>query len=308
MIELEKGPQPHWIKPMLATLVNEPFSDKDWIFERKLDGERCLIFKKGKKISIYSRNHKKLNAIYPELVIAFAKQPMKNMIIDGEIVTFEGKKISFTKLQSRIHLKNQKSPVPIYFYAFDILYYHESDTRQLPQIQRKALLKKALHFTHRIRYTTHVKTKGIESSKKACKNGWEGIIAKKADSPYLSKRSRNWLKFKCTQQGEFIICGYTAPQGKRIGFGSLLIGYYKNNILHYAGRVGTGYDTKLLTSLSKRLQTIERRTAPFKEQKIALKGVHFVQPKIKCNITFTEWTNNKRLRHPRFSGLSYKKG
>lgn len=283
---------------MLATLVKTPFSDKGWIFERKFDGIRCLAVKKGDKVLLYSRNQKRIDSRYPELRAVFEEQKEKNFIVDGEIVAS-----SFSELQKRIHLKRKKSDVSVVFYAFDLLSLNNKDQRKLPQIERKKKLKSALTFKGKLRYSSHVKGKGIEAFQKASANDWEGIIAKKSDAPYLSGRHRYWLKFKCGKKGRFVICGYTDPKGARKGFGALLIGYYKNKTLRYAGRVGTGYDSTLLKSLSARLKKIEIQKAPFKRTKIPLKGVHYVRATIKCQIGFSEWTKDKRLRHPRFIKL-----
>ncbi len=287
---------------MLATLVEEPFSDKEWIFERKLDGERCLVVKNEKQVSLFSRNRKNLNLIYPELVTLFSKQKVKNFVLDGEIVAFEGKQTSFEKLQKRMQCKKGLRKFPVYFYAFDLLCVNRVNLTKLPLLKRKLLLRKKIQFSNQCRFVTHTKTKGIEKFQSACKMGWEGIIAKRADSIYVSKRSRDWLKFKCEQRGKFLIVGYTDPKRSRVGLGALLIGYKKGGKLYYAGKVGTGFDTALLKSLSQKLKKIEIQKPRFENQHIFQPGSHFVTPKYSCKVAFIEWTNQKRLRHPRFLG------
>lgn len=295
-----------WVFPMLAILVKKPFSDPDWIYECKLDGVRCLAYKDGEKIHLYSRNHKSLNQRFQELIPSIKKQRKKQFILDGEIVAFEGKISSFSKLQGRIHLldeeRRKSRKIKVYFYVFDLIYLDGLDLRKVPLIDRKRLLKKSIQFQGPLKYVFHKVKNGETYFKQAAKKGWEGLIAKDKNSIYVSSRSRSWQKFKCDKRQEFIIVGYTDPAGSRVGFGSLLIGYYKNRKLKYAGRVGTGYNTQLLKKLSKRLKSIERKTNPFKGQKVP-KSAHFVQPKILCEIGYTEWTKDGKLRHPRFLGL-----
>lgn len=195
-----------------------------------------------------------------------------------------------------------KKKIKVYYYLFDLLVWDEEDLRGLSLLERKKELKKHIPFGGNIRYTKHVREKGLEAYKKACKNGLEGVIAKKSDDRYHSKRTRNWLKFKCVHQQEFVIGGFTEPAGSRVGFGALLIGYYNKKGLHYAGKVGTGYDTALLKSLGARLKKLERKSCPF-TTKPKQKNVHWVRPSIVCEISFTEWTKDGKLRHPAFLGI-----
>lgn len=304
---LKKMGRVRFIPPMLATLTEDYFSDPDWIFEEKFDGMRCIAIKKKGKIELYSRNKKKINAAFPELVLAMQKQKSKDYIVDGEIITLDRQGVShFSALQKRMHVLDTsrvKGGLPkVYLALFDILCWDGYDLRQLPLIQRKKILAHLFPFTRQIYDTPHVKEKGLSLYKKAAQKGWEGIIAKKADSPYLSKRSRNWLKFKCNKSQEFVICGYTSPQGERRGFGALLIGYYKRGILHFAGKVGTGYSRRLLEELSKRLTQLEIKKSPFREP-IKERKIHWVKPRLVCEVVFTEWTKEGKLRHPRFTGL-----
>lgn len=285
--------------PMLATLTKKYFSDPKWIFEKKFDGVRCIVVKKEKKVTLYSRNRKRLNVSFPELVKFFEKEN-GSFVVDGEIVA-----TSFSKLQERIHIKDPKKvkrSIKVAIYLFDILNDNGMVTTKLPLLERKKLLKKRLKFIGGVRYTTHRKSQGERYLKEACKKSEEGLIAKRAESKYLHKRSQEWLKFKCVKKETFVIGGYTKPQGSRIGFGALLIGYVGSGKLRYAGKVGTGYNRALLNKLGARLSRIERKSSPFKNPKVPCKGVVWVQPRIKVKIGFTKRTKEGLLRHPRFMG------
>ena len=283
---------------MLATLTEERFSDRNWIYEKKLDGVRGLAFCKGKDVHIFSRNRLSFNSSYPEIVEHLRKQPAIHCILDGEIVAFEKGLSSFKKLQQKM-----RETVETYYYVFDLLYLNGIDTRQLPLVERKRLLRSTLGFNSRIRYVNHRVGEGLAYFEKACKENWEGVIAKRAQSPYISGRSRDWLKFKCSQQQEFVIVGFTDPEGQRKGFGALLIGYYAGERLMYAGKVGTGYTVQTLLSLKKALSALERKTPAVSGIGLPRKSVHWVEPKVVAQIAFSEWTDDCKLRHPRFLGL-----
>jgi DNA ligase D-like protein (predicted ligase) len=305
--KLKRKKQPNWTNPMLAKLAHNVFSNKDWIFERKLDGERCLIFKKKKQVNILSRNKINLNDTYPEIITKIQKQKTKNFIIDGEVVAFKGKVTSFSELQHRMHLKNVneiESNTKVYYYVFDIIYYDGFDLSGMKLRARKKVLKGIFKYEDPIRFLPHRNEIGEKYFKEACKKGWEGLIAKNADGKYIHKRSSEWLKFKCVNQQEFVIGGYTDPQGERIGFGALLLGYYKNDDLQYAGKVGTGYDDETLKDLHKKLSKIEKGDPEFiKKKDLPSKNIHWVKPKYIAEIGFTQWTKNNKLRHPRYLGL-----
>jgi DNA ligase D-like protein (predicted ligase) len=292
---------------MLATLTHQPFSSKAWLFEPKLDGERCLVFRHGDDIRLFSRNHKPLNLKYPELTKAFRDQKTAFFIVDGEIVTFERGVTSFAKLQPRMQVERPSAElvrnVPVWFYAFDLLYFASYDIRQVPLGYRKELLRKALDFTDPLRLTEYRQTDGEAYYRKACSKRWEGVIAKNAGSVYVSQRSRHWLKFKCVNEQEFVIGGYTDAKGHRVGFGALLVGYYNTTKLIYAGKAGTGYDDTTLQHLGEQLSTLEISDCPFVGEGIPHHGVHWVKPKLVAEIGFTEWTPGGKLRHPRFLGL-----
>jgi ATP-dependent DNA ligase len=165
------------------------------------------------------------------------------------------------------------------------------------------VLRKAFEFRDSLRFTEHRETEGEAYYREACRRRWEGVIAKNGDSVYVSRRTRDWLKFKCSQEQEFVIGGYTDPRGKRIGFGALLVGFYHRGKLVYAGKVGTGYDTGRLQRLGRKLAQLETPTSPFAGDGLPRRGVHWVKPKLVAQIGFTEWTPGGKLRHPRFLGL-----
>jgi DNA ligase D-like protein (predicted ligase) len=292
---------------MLATLTDERFSRQGWLFEPKWDGERCLVFRRGRALNLFSRNRIQLNAKYPELVEVIYQQKTTSFIADGEIVTFEDGVTSFARLQARMQVKHPSAAllrhVPVWFCLFDLLYLDRYDIRQLPLQYRKEVLRNAFDFPGSLRFTEHRETEGEAYYRKACQSRWEGVIAKNGDSVYLSRRTRDWLKFKCKQEQEFVICGYTDPGGSRIGFGALLLGFYRGRKLVYAGKVGTGFDQDLLRRLGKKLARLETPVSPFAENGLSRRGVHWVKPKLVAQIGYTEWTAGGKLRHPRFLGL-----
>jgi bifunctional non-homologous end joining protein LigD len=298
---------PDWRAPMLATLTEKRFSDPRWIFESKLDGERCLGFRDGERVRLMSRNRQLLNATYPELVDALGAQGTSRFVVDGEIVAFKGRHTSFARLQGRLGITDpdraRATGIPVFYYLFDLLHLDGKATTALPLIWRKQLLGNAFEFRDPLRYTTHRVKNGEAAYRAACKRGDEGVIAKLADAPYEGRRSTNWLKFKCVRDQEFVIGGYTAPKGSRVGLGALLVGYYEGPDLVYAGKVGTGFDTATLRSLHERLSAIERDTSPFTRGLVRQLGTHWVDPKLVAQVGFTEWTRDGKLRHPRYTGL-----
>ncbi len=301
---------PQWVDPMLATLSDKVFSDSGWLFERKLDGERCITYRQNGSTRLMSRNRKIINSPYPEIKRAFDEIHF-DFIADGEIVAFDNNTTSFSTLQKRLHVERPLpsliNRVPVYIDLFDILFLDGYDTKRLKQITRKNLLKNTFNFTDPVRYTSHHNENGADFYNKACRNGWEGIIAKCSEAVYSGKRSRNWLKFKCTLRQEFIICGYTQPQGHRKGFGSLLLGYYSNGVLEYAGKVGTGFNDESLVKMKQKLVLLHTDANKFGYNNIQESNIHRVKPKLVCDVSFTEWTQSGRLRHPCFIGLRHDK-
>jgi DNA ligase D-like protein (predicted ligase) len=240
------------------------------------------------------------------LASALQIQKAAPFIMDGEIVTFEHGLTSFAKLQQRMQVQHPSAElrrkIPVSFYAFDLLYLDGYDLRQLPLRSRRELLVSALDFKEPLRLTEYRETEGQAYFEESCRRGWEGVIAKNAESVYVSGRSRDWLKFKCTNEQEFVIGGYTDPKGERTGFGALLVGYYDAGKLIYAGKVGTGYDTSTLQRLGKQLSRLETTYCPFAGA-AATGRVHWTKPQLVAQIGFAEWTTAGKLRQPRFLGL-----
>jgi bifunctional non-homologous end joining protein LigD len=300
-------PQPSWVSPMLATLVAEPFSGPDWIFEPKLDGERCLTFRRDGDLRLFSRNQKPLNGTYPELVSPLARQASTDYIVDGEIVAFQGAVTSFAQLQRRMQIRDPEDArhrgIRVFYYLFDLLYLDGYDLRDVPLSYRKLLLRRAFPFRDPLRFTEHREREGEAYYRECCRQHLEGIMAKRVESRYVSKRSRDWLKVKCWAAQEFVIGGYTDPRGSRTGFGALLLGYYDGGELVYAGKVGTGFNTEILQHLGKQLAALETTRSPFAGDVPVRKGIHWVRPHLVAQVRFTEWTGDDRLRHPRFLGI-----
>ena len=295
-LKLPRERHPEWIPPMLATLTEKRFSDPGWIFERKLDGIRLLAFRNGDRVRLLTRNKLDRRASFPGVADALLEQPSRDFVVDGEVVAMKGGATSFSLLQH--------GTGSIFYYVFDILHLDGRNTRDVPLLERKRLLQDAFDFSPRaLRMTTHRATFGERYLDEACSKGWEGLIAKEISSVYETKRSRAWLKLKCVNEQEFVIGGFTDPQGSRTGFGALLVGYYESGALKYAGAVGTGFDRALLRSLHEKLRGLERATPPFKTDGLPRKGAHWVEPRLVAQVGFAEWTGDGKLRHPRFLGL-----
>ncbi len=299
--------EPRFIAPMKATLTDDRFSDPEWLFEAKLDGVRAVGVRDGDDVQLISRNEKSMNAANPELVAALRAVGPQRLVVDGEIVAFEDGRTSFQRLQGRMGLQDpdraRRSGIRVYWYLFDLLHLDGYDTGRLPLRRRKELLRRAIAFEDPLRFSTHRTENGLAFYREACRLGWEGLIAKREDSRYTpGSRSRDWLKFKCVNQQEFVIGGFTEPKGSRVGFGALLLGYHDGDDLRYAGKVGTGWTDRQLVELRERLDGIERETSPFDEE-VPEKDPHWVAPGLVCEIGFSEWTSDDRLRHPRFLGM-----
>ncbi len=304
--ELRPAGPVDFVSPMLATLTDRRFSDENWIFERKLDGVRAVVVRDGAASTLWSRNRRRGDDTYPELVDALDARAPRRFVADGEIVAFDGPQTSFSRLQQRIGISDparaRRVGVPVYLYLFDLLVIGDVDITRLPLRARKGLLRETFGFGDPLRYSPHRNTEGEAYHDEACRRGWEGLIAKRADSRYRSGRSTDWLKFKCVRAQEFVVGGFTEPAGSRTGFGALLVGYYEDGSLRYAGKVGTGYDTRTLRELRSRLDGLARSTSPF-EGTIRERGAHWVAPELVAQVGFTEWTGDGMLRHPRFQGL-----
>jgi bifunctional non-homologous end joining protein LigD len=303
---VERQGVPEWTDPMLATLTHETFSDPGWIYERKLDGERCLAFRDDGETSLLSRSQRDLDPTYPEIVEALDRQAPESCVLDGEIVAFSGSVTSFSRLQGRMQIRDadeaRSSGIAVYYYLFDILNRDGRDVTGLPLRVRKSLLRGAVRWDDPLRFTRHRNEDGEAWLEEACRKGWEGLIAKRADSGYVHSRSRSWLKFKCVARQELVVGGWTEPGGEREGFGALLLGYYEDDHLRYAGKVGAGFDDETLRDLAHRLASLERKTSPFADDDAGGADVHFATPKLVVEVAFTEWTDAGKLRHPRYVG------
>ncbi len=299
---------PATVPAQLATLTEERFSDPAWVFERKLDGVRCLARRTADgQVRLLSRNDKDMSRTYPEIAVAIAEQADTDLVVDGEVVAFAGRRTSFERLQGRLGLTNPDDAlatgIPVFYYVFDLLQLDGCDVRRLPLLARKKLLRQALDFADPLRFTTHRRGAGEEAFRAACERGDEGVIAKRASAPYAGGRSKDWLKFKCVRDQELVVGGWTDPKGSRAEFGALLLGYYEDGVFVYAGKVGTGFDERTLRSLGRRLRALEQPSSPFGRNAVRERSVHWAKPEVVAQIGFTEWTREGMLRHPRFQGL-----
>ncbi|GAA3055819.1 non-homologous end-joining DNA ligase [Pseudonocardia yunnanensis] len=300
--------EPDFVEPMLALLTHDHFSDPEWFYERKLDGERMLVVRDGRGTKLYSRTRHPLEGTYPEVTDALDASAPEKFVADGEVVAFDGDETSFSRLQARLGITDpdraRATGVAVIFYLFDVLGVGGYDVTALPLRSRKQVLQAAVDFADPLRFSTHRNTDGEEYLRQACERRWEGLIAKRADSPYRpGARSGDWLKFKCVRGQEFVVGGYTDPAGSRIGFGALLVGYHDGDgALRYAGRVGTGFDHHVLVSLRARFDEMGTAASPFADQ-VRERGTHWLRPELVAQIGFTEWTRDGRLRHPRYLGL-----
>ncbi len=322
--KMVQRPQPANLSPMLSVLAGTkaPPAEKleGWLFEPKLDGQRCISLRKGGVVRLLSRNGKNLNGNYPELLPVLLEQPAKDFIVDGEVVSFKKGRPSFEQLQPRMQIsdpqKSLHSGIKVFYYIFDLLYMEGRDLMALPLWIRKGMLKNTFSWGGLLLYTGH-SMDGQALFRRQCRKGMEGIMAKRAQSPYVQRRSSDWQKFKCAASQEFIICGYTDSSGKRpcgkgrswALFGALLLGYYEGGSLAYCGKVGTGFDERTKKDLYGKLSTLATDTSPLTAASVMAlqKGVHWVRPRLVCEIAFSEWTRDGLLRHPSFKGLRYDK-
>jgi bifunctional non-homologous end joining protein LigD len=297
---------PPRFEPMKAVLVDTPFSDPGWIFERKLDGIRCGARRAGGAVRLLSRSGQELGPSYPELVDALARDG-PDLLADGEIVAFAGSATSFARLQRRMQIHDPEraraTGVKVILYVFDLLHLDGRDLTGLPLRDRKAFLRGAVPSGAGVRFTTHRNGDGEEAYRYACAHGWEGVIAKRADSPYRATRSRDWRKLKCNREQELVIGGWTEPKGSRQELGAILVGYYEDGRLRYAGKVGTGFDEAMLRRLGAELRRRERDRPPFADAEGLPRAARWAEPELVGQVGFAEWTRDGRLRHPRFLGL-----
>ena len=297
-------PRPDYV-PQLATLVDTPPSGDEWLHEIKYDGYRIGARVRKGRVSLYTRNGNDWTAAFPEVADAVAKLRLDDALIDGEVaVVLPDGRTSFQALQNTGAAKNRGTLV---YFVFDLLRLNGKDPERLPLEERKALLKKLLggRSTGRIRFSEHIDGNGEAFFAKACRAGLEGIVSKRRDQPYRAGRHGGWVKTKCVQRQEFIIGGFTDPEGMRAGIGALLIGFYEGDRLVFCGKVGTGFTHKLALELRARLERIAQKTSPFSPPPAGLLGrnAHWVKPELVCEVVFTEWTTDGKIRHPSFQGL-----
>jgi ATP-dependent DNA ligase len=294
---MPREPFPEWVEPMAATLTQERFTGPDWIFERKLDGIRLLAFKNGDDVRLLSRN--RLPQHLPALAGAIAKLPAAQLILDGE-ATWPGQAVAY--------------------HVFDVMWIDGRDTTPLPLEERQALVRGLP-----LRAPLH-RVAALDDEKpweRACREGWEGVIAKRRGSRYEHRRSPHWLKMKCEATQELVVGGFTDPQGARVGLGALLVGYYaprhssghperdstgEGDDFVFAGKIGTGFDTRLLLDLRARLDRLEIPASPFTKAKgLPRLRAHWARPEIVVQVAFIEWTVHGKLRHPRLVGVRFDK-
>jgi ATP-dependent DNA ligase len=272
---------PEWVEPMAATLTQERFTSREWVFERKVDGIRLLAFRRGREVRLLSRN--RLPQDIPSVAEGVEALPVREVILDGELTW------SATA-----------------YHVFDVLWLDGRDLRPLPLDERRAVLA-TLPLEPPLLRVTPLDEPSLDGSnpwERACREGWEGVIAKRRDSLYESRRSPHWLKMKCEATQELVVGGFTDPKGARVGLGALLVGYFEGDDFVFAGKVGTGFDGKLLRELRARLDALEVPDRPFtRGTGFPRLGAHWVRPEVVVQVAFLEWTVYDKLRHARLLGL-----
>jgi bifunctional non-homologous end joining protein LigD len=294
------------LSPQLPTLVERAPAGDDWLHEIKLDGYRLLAFVEGGRVRLVTRKGQDWTAKFRPLAEALAAAlPVAEAVLDGEAVALQPDgTTSFAALQQAL---SDKRPERLHLYLFDLLHLDGWDLRESPLAERKALLRRLLPPAAEgvVRYSDHVEGQGEAFHLQACRHRLEGVVSKRADARYRPGRSRDWVKTKCLERQELVIGGFTEPSGSRQGLGSLLLGFFEGGRLVYAGRCGTGFTTEVLADLRARFDRLERKTPAFTDPPTGAdaRGVHWVSPKLVCEVEFTEWTEDGRLRHPSFQGL-----
>jgi DNA ligase D-like protein (predicted ligase) len=292
---------------MLATLTDRRDFGDEWLLERKFDGERCVARKEDGEVRLESRTGKDLTGTYPEVRAALVAQRARGLLLDGEVVAYEGEQTSFGRLQQRLGVSRPSRELmaefPVVFCVFDVLEVDGEDLRARALGERRARLAEAIRVTAGLQLSEAWRGDSQRRFAEACRSGWEGLIAKRADASYAPGRSKDWLKLKCAWEQEFVIGGYTDPAGSRTDFGALLVGYHEVGQLVYAGKVGTGYSEAVLRELGARLRGLETPESPFVDVRQIPRGTHWTRPELVAQIGFAEWTREGRLRQPRFLGL-----
>ena len=286
---------PFRASPMLATLVPDAFDKPGWVFEEKYDGDRILAYKEGTRVRLLSRNGKERTDRFPRIAAAIAALEPRTLLLDGEVVVFDRGQVS------RFQLLQQSAGEPVYA-VFDCLFRDGKDLRQEPLFARRAAMERAVGSSATLLPSRRLAANGLEAFRAAKRRGYEGLVAKDTSSAYVEGRSTKWLKVKVHQEDEFVICGYTKPAGSRQHFGALLLGAYEGGELHYVGKVGTGFDAATLARLYRRFQPLVRTRTAFADPPRE-KGSVFIAPKLVAQISYQEWTADRKLRQPVFLGL-----
>ena len=305
-----KSKLPAFVRPQLATLVDSVPQGDEWLHEIKFDGYRILCRIDNKRAKFLTREAQDWTGRFGALVEAVQSLPVRQALLDGEVVALEENgTTNFQLLQNSL---KQNNTATLVYFVFDLLYLDGLDLTRSPLRDRKKILeqilkpKRARKAPNTLRYSELWIGQGDELYQESCRKGLEGIISKKADQPYRSGRSRDWLKVKCSKSQEFVIGGFTEPAGSRSGLGALLVGVHdEQGKLLYAGRVGTGFTQQSLKELRSRLNSLERKSPPFVNppKGAEARGVHWVEPKLVGAVAFAEWTTDNLLRHPSFQGL-----
>lgn len=294
---------PDFIPPQLATLVDEPPVGSEWVHEIKFDGYRIVAYKKNKEVVLKSRNNEEWTQAFQPVADALSQLPVKQLVLDGEVVVLDKQgRSDFQLLQNS--LKNEKD-TPFVYFLFDLLYFEGHDLRGLALLERKAILENLLAGANPIlHYSDHIIKAGSELFQHSCNHSLEGIVSKCTQGAYHSTRSKEWLKIKCVQRQEFVIGGYTPPQGGRSHFGSLFLGVYDNEgTLHYSGNAGTGFNEQTLQELYRLLQQHKTEINPFATKPPGAKTATWIDLTLVCEVEFTQWTKEGHVRHPSFKGM-----
>jgi bifunctional non-homologous end joining protein LigD len=299
---------PAEIKPMLATLVDAPFSDAEWIFETKWDGFRSICFVRNGDVRFLSRNQIEMTPQYPELAKVGKHVAAREAILDGEIVALDKDGMPrFQLLQNKLRIRSGSyapaSKATIVYFVFDLLYVDGQDLRNCSVVERKAALAKILRPAGFVKMSDHVEGEGEAFFREIEKFHLEGMIAKRADSKYLPRRTTDWLKVKTIMRAEVVVAGYTQPRGTRSHFGSLVCGLYRGDELHYVAHVGGGFNEKLLASIHKLMQPLRVDKSSFVKPPKTNEPVQWIKPALVAEVKFSEWTADNRLRQPIFVGL-----
>ena len=303
-----RAKMPEKVTPTLATLVDKPFSDPDWLFEVKLDGERALAWVRQGELQLRSRVARNITSQYPELGDLPARLPFEQAVLDGEIVALDAAgRSDFERLQRRMHVMKPSTAlvreVPAIYYLFDLLYADGYDLRDCPLLERKDLLRRSVRWGDPIRYSDHQAEQGSELFELAKRQGLEGIVGKRALSPYRGARTAEWVKFKATRELDAVVGGWTAPRGSREHFGALLLGLYEDGALRYIGSVGTGFTEERQQVIFRTLQDLPSDACPFSPVPQTREQSFWTEPKLVARVRYANWTGAWQLRQPAFLGL-----